>query len=555
MEGYMQIISGKAVNFGSYKELEFGFDEDGLVLIQGATGSGKSTLCDLAPWVLYGKTAKGGAADEIISWQADSPTAVTVTILLKGNNLHVTRVRGKGKNDLYFNDNVRGKDLADTQRLLNAQLGVDYDTYMAGAYFHEFSKTAQFFTTSAKERRAICEQIVDLSLAKKMQAELVVRKKEAKEQLELNRDKDKSLYSTVTLISLNLERFQKKDSEYLNNISREVKNLERLRDTFEQKQSEVLHSLANKLLVLEEKHKKAKDKEYGLIEFSGVDKEIRRLTEEQKTNGKCKECGGPKNHLKSQVLQDLIKQQQEHKAAYTAVITELSNLKEQIKSTEDQIILESERENNYQQELNNIKNNQSPYDELILEAKKELKEAEQEAKQANAELQIMSQLMTDLEILSDVTDIYRSRVITDTINQVQDNTNKLLASHFDGELTVSFEVVDADKLEVSIHKDGNLCVYTQLSKGQRQLLKLCFGLSIMKAVGNNNAVKFDAIFLDEALDGLDDNLKVKSYSLLQTLALEYGSVYVVEHNEALKSLFPKRFIVTNTNGESTIEKS
>ena len=554
MEGNMRIISGIATNFASYKELEFSFDEDGLTLIQGATGSGKSTLCDLAPWALFGKTAKGGAADEIISWKADSPTKVTITLLLRDETLEIVRIRGKGKNDLSFN-NTRGKDLADTQKLINTKLGIDYDTYMAGAYFHEFSKTAQFFTTSAKERRALCEQIVDLSLAKKIQEDLTVKKKESKKEVETSQSLLKEAQFGVDFISNNLEKQQKAETEATNEVRRESKRINSLRDNFEKNKAELLVKLSQKLNDLSSQFDYIKQTRIALSSTILSEDEIKQLQTNQKSEGVCLECGGPKNNTKNKDLQALIMQNEINKQKRSEYRRQQDTIIEHMTSIDKQIADETNRENTYQDALNNIQTKYESFSRQIDSTIIDLAKVMAEETKRSDKLVAVKQELADIELLSEVTDTLRSRIIVDTITQVQDNTNRLLSSHFDAELTVNFEVVDADKLEVYIHKDDNLCVYTQLSKGQRQLLKLCFGLSIMKAVGNNNAVKFNAIFLDESLDGLDDNLKVKSYSLLQTLSLEYGSVFVVEHNEALKSLFPKRFIVTNTNGESTIEKS
>ena len=181
METAVRVKSINAQNFASYEYLDFQFDSTGLCLIQGPTGSGKSTLCDLVPWCLFGKTAKGGSVDEIRSWPGSKITVCHAFL----DGLVVIRRRGpKAKdNDLCFyeydyeaevaGDITRGKDLNDTQKLLNARLGMDYDLYMAGSYYHEFSQTAQFFTTSAKNRRVLCEQLTDLSLATKLQPKLI----------------------------------------------------------------------------------------------------------------------------------------------------------------------------------------------------------------------------------------------------------------------------------------------------------------------------------------------------------------------------------------------
>jgi ABC-type lipoprotein export system ATPase subunit len=95
-------------NFGSYKHLEFDFNSNGLTLISGPTGSGKSTLCDIVPWILFGRTSKGGAVDEVRSWDAEEAT--TGTLMLHG----ISITRSRKPNDLTI-DGRRGKDLNDTQ--------------------------------------------------------------------------------------------------------------------------------------------------------------------------------------------------------------------------------------------------------------------------------------------------------------------------------------------------------------------------------------------------------------------------------------------------------
>jgi ABC-type Mn2+/Zn2+ transport system ATPase subunit len=77
----------------------------------------------------------------------------------------------------------------------------------------------------------------------------------------------------------------------------------------------------------------------------------------------------------------------------------------------------------------------------------------------------------------------------------------------------------------------------------------------MQAVQNHHGVKFDQIFLDEALDGMDDALKIKAFGLLQTLEQSYESVFVVEHNQELKARFESSYIVRLINGKSEIEKT
>lgn len=475
----MRIIAAAVTNFASYKELAFDFTEAGLTLIQGATGSGKSTLCDIVPWILFGKTAKGGTVDEIRSWPGDEVTTGAIIIEFTDKSVGtIYRVRGASKNnDLYYSvlgaPQVRGKDLADTQKLINNILGMDCDLYLAGAYFHEFSQTAQFFTTTAKNRRAICEQIVDLSLATKLQPKV-------KDELSVKNKLLAEIESRLNILKSNIGM------------------LNRLQESENNK--------AAKWEIEHEKTKKYVASCYDKFEYN----------RKKVITNKCNSCG-----------------------------TVLSQPKEVI----------DESENPHLARLAELEQENNPYTGGITDYSNEIMIKNYEMNESDILRTSVSNERNELQLLQEVVADYRSASISSTIQDVETQTNQLLTDYFDAECKVSFTIEDADKLDVLIHKDGNECSYTQLSKGQRCLLKLCFGVSIMRSVANHHGIKFHQIFFDEALDGLSEEFKAKAFGLLSTLALEYESVYVVEHSEGLKSMFTNSYSVRLVNGDSEIEKT
>jgi DNA repair exonuclease SbcCD ATPase subunit len=212
------------------------------------------------------------------------------------------------------------------------------------------------------------------------------------------------------------------------------------------------------------------------------------------------------------------------------------------------------RENIYPLQIKELEAETNPYSIELKDHQTEIAELSLQKTVLEVKRGDITLLQADITLLQDIVQDYRSTSIINTINYVETQTNKLLTDHFDAELRVKFDVSSADKLEISLYKDGNTAVYTQLSKGQRCLLKLCFGLAVMQAVQNHAGVKFEQIFCDEALDGLDDALKLKAYGLFEMLSQDYNSIFVVEHNEALKTMFPNSYSVKLENGKSTIEK-
>lgn len=507
----MQIISCSLENFASYKELNFKFDEQGLTLIQGPTGAGKSTLCDAIPWVLFGRTAKDGSVDEVLAWGSKDPTKGEVILKLGGTDLGVVRVRGK-TNDLFFYDQsgvTRGKDIPDTQKLLNKRLGMDLALYLAGAYFHEFSQTAQFFTTTAKNRRAICEQVVDLSLPKMLQDSLSKQKKE----LGQRQEKLMLQYSSI----------RKQDD-----LAAKISQYKAKAESFKQDKHRELDKIQTEIEKLQ-----AAQREYGYFEEQALS-----IANERCSLGPdvCPTCGTSTDSAHSAALERRELQLRHEMADDARIAGEIKKLKQAYSTTK-------QRENVFEQ--------------LSIEAEESLQKVYNQLETINLAKETLALELNDTGLLLELTAELRSHLIQTTIEQVQESTNRLLLAHFDAEIKVLFTATDADKLDVSIQKDGNNCVYTQLSKGQRLLLKLCFGLSVMRAVAEHNGISFNCIFLDESMDGLDDRLKLKAFGLLKTLELEYKSIFVVEHSESLKVMFDNQYEVQLVNGTSEItnEKS
>jgi DNA repair exonuclease SbcCD ATPase subunit len=483
----MRLISVNLRNFASYKEMAFDFTSQGLTLISGATGSGKSTLCDAIPWILFGVTAKGGKVDEILSWPGDEITIGTIHLLTCRGNIWITRVRGKAKdNDLYYINNLsaaekdlvdydtklRGKDLNDTQKLINNLLGMDAELFLAGAYYHEFSQTAQFFTTTAKNRRTICEQLVDLSLATKLQAQ--------------TKDKEKELNKELQILNQSMAL-----------LDAEITQLKRLQEAEKTKATKWEESHRLTIAMTKER--------YNLFEQN----------RRQIISKKCRTCG------------TVLEKPHEHV------------------NTDPNPNLE------YLAELELTKN---PHTGSIKDFSSDINEKLSETSLTEHKQTKVNKDLSDLEQLSDIVDTYRSVSITNTIQYIETQTNKLLTDHFDAECKVNFTVESADKLDVAIHKDGNLASYTQLSKGQRCMLKLCFGVSVMKAAQNHHGLSFNIAMFDEALDGLSDSLKLKAIGLLETLTQSTESVFLVEHSESIKAMVNNRYQVELVNGHSEIEK-
>jgi len=550
----MKILSAKATNFGSYKELDFKFENQGLTLISGPTGSGKSTLCDLIPWVLFGRTAKNGAVDEVISWGSTGGTKGRIVF---DNGLIIERSRNP--NDLWFNSgssNVsgiyRGKDLSDSQRIINNLLGFDLELYLSGSYFHEFSQTAQFFTTTAKNRRLITEQLADLSLPTQLTASSAEYRKELKSAIETFTLDLNETSTTLAVKQDELKRTAVKVTNWNLDKDKKINTLQEKNRDFEENQkatfTKINVAINANLFELKALATKVYDEEYFTRQINSLDKAITKLDEEV-----CITCGSSKHNTKKVILvrdrQKLLEELSVLRSEQKHDIVLYNQLTKTVSNLQEQLSLEKNRENTYLDQITQLSNETSPYD--IETIKTQVSDLSIILVGLKQDLNYYKTELSDLELLGDVLADFRGLLVKSTIKDLEKNTNKLLVNHFDSEIQVNFEI-DTDKLEVTILKDSNLASFTQLSKGQRCLLKLCFGVSVMEAVANHHSVDFTTLFFDEALDGLSEPLKEKAFGLFSLLETKYENIFVVDHSESLKACFNNRIDVTLVDGESQI---
>lgn len=518
----MRVIKAEVKNFGSYGDLSFNFSHQGLTLVQGATGSGKSTLCDIVPWVLFGITAKGGKADEVVSWGSKEQTFGSVVLNLNGEYFIVTRARNP--NDLFFgygeNALLRGKDLNDTQKLINEKLGIDADLYLSGAYFHEFSRTAAFFTSTAKARKEICEQLVDLSLPEKLKLSLSAKEKELKQEAALLTASLDSSAAALRVLTSSCSRVVGQQTAWQAQRGLRIEALQSKARNFDKELQAELDQL----------------RQYAAEFEAEREKDIAAMQAEME-NPKCGSCGEP--------LKDPSKRRKVLRSHISARFSDTNRYLNQLERAQ-------QRTNQYAQQVEEATTEANPYDQEVEELRNETQKTKLEADATNRLLTKVKGQKQEIEMLLDVIQDFRGALITRTIQELQNTTNEYLTKYFDAEIKADLSVVDADKIETLIQKDGNECVYTQLSKGQRQLLKLSFGLAVMQAVRHHRGINFSTIFLDEAFDGLDDRFKVKAYSLLEALSTSYESVFCVEHSSELKTLFTNQIEVTLVNGKSVL---
>lgn len=523
----MKLLNCKVTNFGSYKELEFDYSNKGLAMIYGSTGTGKSTLMDAPCWCLFGVTAKNGSVDDVRNWNnPDNPTVGQLNVKVDGVLLEVVRTRGKPtQNDLYWVEDghtMRGKDITETQKFLEIRIGTTAEIYCASAYYSEFSPSASFFTDKAKDKRALLENVANLEMATELSSKIAEMRKISKTSfLSLEKDVEKAKDKVNYIIS------------YLGNIRAEI-------NTWEEVKAAKVKDLLLKAANFEEDHNRLvmfiteQEKQFDL-EIAVRAKELKRRQAEQKPEKTCPTCGVGEGNLERQQVGLELAMLLAKPNPYTF---KLEKIKSETNNYESASIEEGKKINPFI----------STREKLLKDEDLQLKLHESLLKDLTA----AKHRLSSLNQLVDMVATLRGHLLKNSLDRIQTTTNDYLTRFFDSEFTLSAELEGSDDISVKLFKNGNECNFRQLSKGQRGLLKLTFALAVMKETSNKSGSHFSTIFLDESVDGLDSDLKIKAFNLFCELEKEHESVLVIDHSLELRAMFTNKLEVTLLEDNSII---
>jgi len=563
----MKIRKFRVENFGSYPVLEMDLDNAGMCLLYGPTGAGKSTIMDAVCWCLYGITAKDGNADDVRSWSSDEATTGSIVVEAKGNEYVINRVRGRpSQNDLVIHG-TRGVNVTETQKIIDERLGVDAYTFIAASYFNEFSPTGSFFVARAKDRRELFEKLANLSFPNTLTEKLADRKKETKKQFALVseayvRDKTKAdnighMIRSLTVSKANwdynqalmIENTETDKARYEENRKKDVEVLRSKSLNFEFTKAEALDGLKKQI---EELSKQIQSESYFNDKLGEVKQKM-----DQHVSTVCTACGqnAPANHLKDEIvalekakLQNSVLEQKR-----INLTTRYDAIEKEVNTYEDQATDRERLANPYDILLQEQRAQANPYSNKLATFISEEADAVKKAKDQETLLGSLKSNLSHLDQLYDMCPTLRAELLKMAINAIQEETNNYLERYFDSELRIHF-TLDGDSLDVGVQKSGNSCSYKQLSKGQRQLLKLTFALSVMAASANQSGVKFENLFFDEALDGLDEKLKLKAFTLFEALEPSFTSIFLIDHAPAFQNMFTKKFAVGIEGDKSYIKE-
>lgn len=608
----MQLKKFQGEWFQSWQHLEFDYSNLGLTLMAGKARAGKSTLLDGPCWTLFGQTSKDSAADDVRSWSGENQ--ITKGILeVEDEQGSITVVRNRGsatQNDLYFTENgseVRGKDMRETQKLLEVRLGTSSALWIEASYLHQFSSADTFFISTAKNRRSTLEKVADLSIAVKLGQKVadtrkVVKKELEKLEIELSgitgrldqskegvvrlkkaeADWDKAQADKINTLRLKSETFDLDRRAKVAEIVGQVEVLSKQiisEEDLDRRDEQVIRQL--RFLVPIKKEYKDTKTSFDVMstKLTGLLDELDRLSLPS-DNPTCPVCLGPANneHRRSRVmeLERLCFDLDNKVCALNDKVTHLEEAlatEEGLHKASDKVTKDKElnqaritKVNEFKAKLQVLRAQVNRFDDQILALEKEvnphtvrIKEEDDslcglEAKSAEiSEKGFQAQVKhSRLNWLYDRSFLLRGALLQKAVRQLNEKTNAYLEKYFDAELRFRLTLKNDDELEVEINNKGYSCPYKQLSGSERRMLSFCFSIAFMQQAQNTAGKKFNLLMLDEALNHMDPALKVCAFRLLQSLEAEYDSIILVDHCEEFKNLFDNKYTVVNDGTASEL---
>lgn len=150
--------------------------------------------------------------------------------------------------------------------------------------------------------------------------------------------------------------------------------------------------------------------------------------------------------------------------------------------------------------------------------------------------------------------------ILDSVTALLDTKANDCLSKLSSSLAVKFvtqEVLKSgdirDKFDVNIYNNSNKTQFYRLSAGQKARVSFAVNYALKILAEYYHNIKINFTFIDEALDNLDSvGIQQVIHNLREQLQ-QYTSIFVVSHNDELKSLFDKTLLLLYENGVTRLD--
>jgi len=530
------------------------FDKFPTVLVQGMSGSGKSTMIDALCFGLYGKPFRNINKPGLVNSINQKQSLVEIEFVTNGVTYKIIRGIKPNLFEIYANGTMINQNAAlkDYQKVLEQQiLRMTMKTFTQIAILGSSSYTP-FMELPAAGRREVIEDILDIGIFSVMNNLLKIQAQETKEQ-QVKNDADLNIYKerAKTLQKL-IEILTNKQNDEIGEIQELIKTLQ---EEFDGKREEQeVFKLANIDILANVPEisdhtiwkKNLSENQNKISEFAAEKRQYKKNLDFFNQKDICPTCNqgicaDHKNmtiELYTGFLVEANKKISELEIKQKSIVETINRIEIAqsdidsniygIKSLDNSIQM---IERQLEQNINKLKEKKAPTAD-VSESQKELKEC---AKGFLLEKDRKKQLATEREIQEAASSLLKdSGIKTAIIREYLPLINKLLNNYLQQmELFVDFHL-DESFNEVIKSRYRDIFCYGNFSAGEQLRISLAILFTWRHIAKLKNSAACNILIFDEILTGKLDNQNTDILiNMINDIASNGTNIFVIAHGDAL----------------------
>ena len=538
-------------------------------------GVGKSTIADALYFAIFGQTLrelkKNFIANNLTSGTCEVQLSFTIDDPKHGvNEFDIIRTLNPSKVYIYKNGNDKTRDsISNTNEYINTVLSSTPEIFQ-NCVIMTLNNHIPFMGKSKTEKRKFIEQIFNLEIFSKMLGELRNEHNEIKRNFDIEITRLEETNNHLNTQQQQVDNFEENKNQRVNRIENQInvknndlKNYKEEKNTVESLDEKPYIDKSEKLNQEIVDLKNIKNEKYEKIVQlkTNLTTNKNTLTKIGTDEATCPMCLRPLedhdkdlieeekekiNIILDDILNDIKYNKEDYENtvkeinSYSAAKTKIDNKLLSIKNQKDNIsylernITEIENIiNQYQTDIDSIKNETNSFDDLISET--------------TNKINVIKQEIDSLKKVINLMDVVKFVVSEEGVKSF---IVKKILSHFNGKLTHFMKKLDSNCVcifneyfeEEIVNEKGKICLYNNFSGAERKAIDLACLFSFMDMRKSQGDVYYNISFYDELFDSSLDEKGVD-------LVLEILNERVEKYNECVMVISHRKESIKSANGD------
>jgi DNA repair exonuclease SbcCD ATPase subunit len=521
-----------AKNYNSWERLEFKV-KPGRHLITGINGSGKSSIFELPSWILFKHFSK----DKDPSFQGKGNCETSINFKKNQERYSITRYfkdeKYENKVKILFNDeDLSLRKNSGTEKEIPNIIEITEDLFISTITVLQ-GLPNNFSTLTPVIRKSIIESMVGFSVWVKYTQ--LIKAYAREKTLENNTVQDKYNTKKEEMINLNskieaLNNYNPVSDDDIKNIKQQIFKVIKEIEALKLERNNITNN--NSLEIT--KHIKEL-----YSSFHNIGNKISNLNDVI-TNKICPTCTQLFPEEKISNAEKEIKFLEPKFNKLKESINELESIFKLVNENELKISNNERDKTNLQNQVINLvsKRESAIIDIEVLTIK--LNELVNEVNSVKQENDSLNEIINGTEYLSNLllpSSKFRAKVLSKYLSFVNTIIESVCPLIFPN---ISFKLILDTKeqgIEIEVTYNGKPYSYKKLSGGQRRRVDIISILSFQKFLLENSGISSNMLVFDEIFDSLDSEGITSILNSMDTLFGKNTAIYIITHNQGLKSMF------------------